>query len=114
MAQQGEYLGMYRLLNLVGNGRHCQVWEAMHDGRNERYALKVINSNYRNDGEQLSLMKHEFAVGKELSHPNVITIFEFDSSKLSPGPLALLGFPVVSTGGWAGGQGKAGKLARTG
>ena len=84
MLQKNSYLGMYRLLNRVGDGRHCQVWEAMHDGRNERYALKIINEQYRNDSEQLNLMKHEFAVGRELSHPNVITIFEFDSSKQVP------------------------------
>ena len=84
MAQQGKYLGSYRLLNLVGNGRHCQVWEAMHDGRNERFALKIINANYRTDSEQLNLMKHEFAVGCDLVHPNVIRSIEFDSSKLSP------------------------------
>jgi serine/threonine protein kinase len=84
VAQQGEYFGMYRLLNPAGNGRHCQVWEAMHDGKNERFALKIIKSDYRNDNEQITLMKHEFAVGRELSHPNVITIFEFDSSKTAP------------------------------
>jgi serine/threonine protein kinase len=79
--QKDKYLGMYRLLNQAGAGRHCQVWEAMHDGRNERFALKIIREEYRNDSEQLNLMRHEFAVGRELSHPNVITIFEFDSSK---------------------------------
>ncbi len=75
---------MYRLLNQAGAGRHCQVWEAMHDGRNERFALKIIREDYRYDAEQLNLMRHEFAVGRELTHPNVITIFEFDSSKEAP------------------------------
>ena len=84
MAIQGKYLGQYRLLNLVGNGRHCQVWEAMHDGKNERFALKVINAAYRNDSEQLNLMKHEFSVGKDLVHPNVIRSIEFDNSKDCP------------------------------
>jgi eukaryotic-like serine/threonine-protein kinase len=84
VAQRGDYFGMYRLLNPAGNGRHCDVWEAMHDGKNERFAVKIIKSDYRNDGTQINLMKHEFAVGRELSHPNVITIFEFDSSKIAP------------------------------
>jgi serine/threonine protein kinase len=84
VSQQGKYLGQYRLLNLVGNGRHCQVWEAMHDGRNERYALKVLHPDYRDDSEQLNLMKHEFAVGSEMDHPRVVRIFEFDSSRIAP------------------------------
>ena len=44
MTQRGEYFGMYRLLNPAGNGRHCDVWEAMHDGKNERFALKIIKA----------------------------------------------------------------------
>ncbi len=84
MAQRGEYFGMYRLLNPAGNGRHCDVWEAMHDGKNERFALKIIRADYRNDAVQLGLMRHEFAVGRELTHPNCITIYEFDASKASP------------------------------
>lgn len=89
MAQRGEYYGMYRLLNPAGNGRHCDVWEAMHDGKNERFALKIIRADLRNervpfDPAQIALMRHEFSVGRELSHPNCITVYEFDTSKTAP------------------------------
>jgi serine/threonine protein kinase len=95
LLQKDKYLGMYRLLNQAGAGRHCQVWEAMHDGRNERFALKIIREDYRYDAEQLNLMRHEFAVGRELTHPNVITIFEFDSSKEAPF-IAMEFFPAAA------------------
>jgi serine/threonine-protein kinase len=80
---------MYRLLNPAGNGRHCDVWEAMHDGKNERFALKIIRADLRNervpfDPAQIALMRHEFSVGRELNHPNCITVYEFDISKAAP------------------------------
>ncbi len=84
MAQQGDYFGSYRLLGRAGNGRQCQVWEAMHDARQDRYALKIVNDNYRQDSQLLKLMKHELEVGKDLKHPAVIRVFEFDASRQSP------------------------------
>ena len=38
VAKAHQYLGSYRLLNLVGTGRHCEVWDAMHDALAERLA----------------------------------------------------------------------------
>jgi serine/threonine protein kinase len=51
-----------------------QVWEAKKDGDPERVVVKVINDRFRNDKEQLGHLKHEYEVGKELKHENVIQI----------------------------------------
>jgi eukaryotic-like serine/threonine-protein kinase len=51
-----------------------QVWEAKKDGDPERVVVKVINDRFRNDKEQLGHLKHEYEVGKELRHENVIEI----------------------------------------
>jgi serine/threonine protein kinase len=51
-----------------------QVWEAKKDGDPERVVVKVINDRYRHDKEQLMHLKHEYEVGKELRHENVIEI----------------------------------------
>ncbi len=84
MTQTGQYLGSYRLLSIVGNGRTCQVWEAMNDALNQRFALKVLPPDYAHDKQQLALLRHEFAVGHDLKHPNVIQTFEFDTSRKLP------------------------------
>ncbi len=56
-----------------------QVWEAKKDGDPERVVVKVINDKYRNDREQLHHLKHEYEVGKDLKHPNVIQIRELQT-----------------------------------
>lgn len=84
MTQTGHYLGTYRLLNVVGNGRTCQVWEAINDVINQRFALKVIPLEYARDRQQLSLLRHEFAVGHSLEHVNVIRTYEFETAKKLP------------------------------
>lgn len=84
MAQTGQYLGTYRLLGVVGNGRACQVWEAMSDEQNQRFALKVIPAEYARDRQQITLLRHEFSVGQGLQHANVIRTFEFDTSRRLP------------------------------
>jgi len=56
-----------------------QVWEAKKDGAPERVVVKVINDKYRNDREQLYHLKHEYEVGKDLKHPNVIRMRELQT-----------------------------------
>jgi serine/threonine-protein kinase len=56
-----------------------QVWEAKKDGDPERVVVKVINDRFRHDKEQLTHLKHEYEVGKELHNPHVINIRELNT-----------------------------------
>ena len=78
-----EYIGEYRLLNLVRMGKTCQVWEAIHDTRRNRVAVKLIRPEFVRDREQIGLVRHEYTVGHSLEHPHVIRVFYFasDSTK---------------------------------
>jgi eukaryotic-like serine/threonine-protein kinase len=95
VAKAHQYLGSYRLLNLVGTGRHCEVWDAMHDALAERRACKVILPQYRNDKEQLALFRQEFAAAKDMHHRNVIRVFEF-TLDADMGFIAMEYFPSVN------------------
>jgi eukaryotic-like serine/threonine-protein kinase len=95
VARAHQYLGSYRLLNLVGTGRHCEVWDAMHDALAERRACKLILPQYGKDKEQLALMRQEFAAAKDLRHRNVIRVYEFSVDKEVPF-LAMEYFPSVN------------------
>lgn len=95
MAKGQAYLGSYRLLNLVGTGRKCQVWDAMHDALAERRACKIALPQYREDKEQLALMQQEFMAAKEFKHPNVIHIYEYMVDKHVPF-LAMEYFPSIN------------------
>jgi serine/threonine protein kinase len=95
VAKAHEYLGSYRLLNLVGTGRKCEVWDAMHDALAERRACKIILPQYREDKEQLGLLRQEFQAASELDHPNVIHVYEFSADAHMPF-LAMEYFPSVN------------------
>jgi eukaryotic-like serine/threonine-protein kinase len=71
-----QYLGNYRLLNMIRAGKSCQVWEAMRDSTGQRVALKVLSEDHWGDRQEVAFMRHEYAVGKQLSHRYVIQMFD--------------------------------------
>lgn len=77
MPSSNEYIGSYRLLNLVRTGKTCQVWEVMHDVRSTRLAIKLLLSEFRDNRDEVNFLKHEYEVGRKLEHPNVIQSYEF-------------------------------------
>ncbi|MBL9124986.1 MAG: serine/threonine protein kinase [Planctomycetaceae bacterium] len=79
-----DLLGKYRLLNIVMTGQTSQVWEAIDDAQSQRYAIKLLLSDFRKEREHVAFLKNEYAVGKSLEHPRVIRIYEYGSDKLSP------------------------------
>jgi serine/threonine-protein kinase len=77
-------IGPYRLLKLLMTGQNSQVWEAMHDGQQQRYAVKYLLAERRHDREQIGYIKNEFAVGRGLDHPRVIHVHELGRHEGSP------------------------------
>ncbi len=80
MATGTDYVGPYRLIRQLNSGLRMQVWEAKKDGDPERVVVKAINDKYRNDKEQLQHLRHEYEVGKDLKHANVMRIRELHTS----------------------------------
>jgi serine/threonine protein kinase len=76
-----DRIGPFRLVSLVGTGRHCEVWEAVDDDRRLRVALKVLLPDFAKNREQVGLLRHEHAVGRGLDHPNVIHVYGVDTHR---------------------------------
>lgn len=74
-------VGRYRLLSMVGTGRSCQVWDSINDQNNDRRALKILVESYAAQRGQVALLKREFAVGRELDHPQVIHIYDYQNHR---------------------------------
>jgi len=72
-----EYVGSYRLVNLVRAGKTCEVWDVLNDARGERRALKLLSGDNAKNKEEVAFLKHEFQVGKPLEHPDVIRIYDY-------------------------------------
>lgn len=85
MALAGQqYLGPYRLLNVVNRGQTSQVWAAIDDRTQTKRALKVLLADFRKDREHVAYMKNEFQVAKSLDHERVIHIYEHGFSQGAP------------------------------
>ena len=74
-------MGPYRLARLIRAGHSCQVWEAVKDATNERFAIKMLKQDSRGDREEIGYLKHEYEVAKDLNHPNVVRVYDFDMNQ---------------------------------
>jgi serine/threonine protein kinase len=74
MAHLPERLGGLKLVQQIGVGKHCQIWEAADTAKNSRVAVKVIMPGMANDAGQRGLLAHELKVASSLSHPTLIRI----------------------------------------
>jgi serine/threonine-protein kinase len=74
MAKLPDQLGPLKLVQQLGVGRHCEIWEALDTASKARLAVKVIVPGKAKDADQRRLLEHELNVAKSVSHPTVIRI----------------------------------------
>jgi len=75
----GRTFGRYRLLERIGAGAMGEVYRA-HDDRLDRdVAVKVIRSGTVVDDDARRRLKREADTLSKLNHPNIATIYDFDS-----------------------------------
>jgi eukaryotic-like serine/threonine-protein kinase len=74
MTKLPEQLGPLKLVQQIGLGKHCQVWEAIDAKSRKQVAIKVIVPDMATDPGQRKLLEHELKVAKSLDHPTVIKI----------------------------------------
>lgn len=76
MTKVRDFLGSYRLARLIRMGSTCQVWEGIETSTNDRYALKVLRPDFRENRMEVSFLKNEFEIAKTFNHPNVIKMYD--------------------------------------
>lgn len=79
-----NYIGTYRRLKLMRQGKTCQIWETMRDSDSQRCILKVLREEYRKDKQEISQLKHEYVIGSTLHHENCIEVYEYDVARGIP------------------------------
>jgi serine/threonine-protein kinase len=72
--EKEEFIGGYKLRNLIATGQSSQVWEVVETVSGRHLAMKVLLPEAARDPAQKRLLFHEAEVGFKLSHPNVIKI----------------------------------------
>jgi serine/threonine protein kinase len=69
-----EQLGPVKLVQQIGLGKHCQVWEGLDTKARKKVAVKLIVPAMANDAGQRKLLEHELKVAQSLDHPTIIKI----------------------------------------
>jgi len=77
MSKSRDFLGPYRLARLIRGGSTAEVWEAIEENTQDRFALKVLRESLKSDKSEIALLKHEYNVAKDLSSPRIIKVFEY-------------------------------------
>ncbi len=77
MSKSRDFLGPYRLTRLIRQGSTCDVWEAVEDATQDRFALKVLNNRFRKDKSEIASLKFEYTVAKDLISPRIIRVIDF-------------------------------------
>jgi len=77
MTKTRDFLGPYRLARLIRSGSTCDVWEAIDENDQQRYALKLLKPSAREDKAEIASLKHEYTVASDLNSPRIIKVFDF-------------------------------------
>jgi serine/threonine protein kinase len=72
-----DHLGPVKLLQQIGLGKHCQVWEGLDTKARRKVAVKVIVPAMAQDAGQRKLLDHELKVAQSLDHPTIIKVDRF-------------------------------------
>ena len=84
MTKVRDFVGPYRLTRLIRAGHSCMIWEAVKESTKERFALKMLRTEKAGDREELGYLRHELEVAKNLNHPNLVRVYEFQSQVATP------------------------------
>jgi serine/threonine protein kinase len=74
-----EVISHYRIVEPIGAGGMAEVYLAEDEKLHRQVALKVLSSEVIRDVDRLRRFKREALAVSALNHPNILTIFEFDS-----------------------------------
>ncbi len=85
MAEIGQILGgRYRLIELLGQGGMATIYRAADTGLGRDVALKLLRSEYLRDPDFSSRFRQEAQAAASLSHPNVVTVYDYGEDPSGP------------------------------
>ena len=76
----GELLGHYRILEKIGAGGMGEVFRALDEHLDRVVAIKVLPPRVFNDDSARRRFRKEALALSRLNHPNIATIYDFDSA----------------------------------
>lgn len=77
----GKTLGRYEILGKLGEGGMASVYWARDPKLNRQVAVKILPPWCKNDAGHLGRFKREVRLLADLSHPNIVSIFDFGEAE---------------------------------
>ncbi len=85
MAALGDVLGgRYRLVELLGQGGMATIFRATDAQLGREVAVKVLHPEYGRDPDFVARFRQEAQAAGSLSHPNIVSVFDFGSDDDGP------------------------------
>lgn len=76
LAEKGDFFGGYRLQKLIGKGGMGKVYEAVHEFTGRKVALKVLNTNFTKESNNVARFFQEIRALAKLTSPHIVTLFD--------------------------------------
>jgi serine/threonine protein kinase len=76
-----EFVGPYRMFHLIRAGALFEIWAVRPVAETTAYAMKWLPPGRNYDRANVANLKHEYEVGKTLSHPSIIKTHDFGNGK---------------------------------
>ncbi len=80
MLEAGQQFGHFQILRMLGEGGMGQVFLAEDQQLGRQVALKVLTKQYFDDAERLERFKREARTAAQVTHPNVMAIYDIGSA----------------------------------
>ncbi|MCH2200581.1 MAG: protein kinase [Fuerstiella sp.] len=74
-------VGSFTLHNCISTGNSTQIWEVSEQGIGARLAMKLLLEESHKLSEEKAVLKHEFKVGKSLTHPGFLTFHQIEVNR---------------------------------
>lgn len=79
-SSHGIVADKYRMVKYLGKGTSAQVWEALHEGESNRFAIKVFDKQKGNWARRQKQAIREAKLLRTLNHPSIVKVCEtFDA-----------------------------------
>ena len=78
------FAGPYRLLNIINTGRTSQVWQAYDDAIRKYVAVKMLQTDFARDREQVNFLKWEYTVAGKIQHERICQVYKFGRERGVP------------------------------
>ncbi|WP_432827512.1 serine/threonine-protein kinase [Dactylosporangium sp. CA-092794] len=91
-----RYLGgRYRLERKLGQGGMASVWEAHDEVLDREVAVKLLTPEHTADAEAFDRARNEARYGARFAHPNVVSVYDFGTSRRAGRGTAFLVMELV-------------------